>query len=844
MLLVSRTPPRWPSHWLSASLGPAPVGPAAGAAGAVGAAAAAAADMARTAPVEPLLRHPAPPSPAAGEPRTSVEVAVAPRRVLFADEALGLPLAQLRRYRPWGGPGAGKMAAATGQDGGSGGVDEEDDGEDGDEGEEEEEAFPEPSPLCPVPAGGGFYLVPTFSLPPAPGRLERLGRVMVELEALLPPPGAVPGGSGVWVPGGRPPVLRGLVRVLNRSFEKAVHVRASHDGWASFCDHPARYVPRSPPGAGAGGTGAGDPILDSGLGLGPGQVSTSSPDDGGRTDRFAFQLPFAEGAGDGARLDFVVRYETPEGTFWANNYGRNYTVLLRIAPAPTPTAAEGLPQQQQLQQLEPQPECQGPVEAEARQLKSCMKPVRRRPHEEELRMKNMGDNTPAVERPDVQESLGSLVAPTPLRPWPQMTLQVSEVTVTGSSPKEGDISRSCAPVAFTEVPQAPAIRIPPSTPLCGLGGSPKDQASGPDISEGATGPFLQPSQQQVEATWEVGAIMNESPGGLGVMSGLEELLGEDTIDQELEQLYLSHLSRLRAAVAAGGAGGGGEGPTDGGTSPSHPLGILTDRDLILKWPGPERALNSALAEEITLHYARLGRGVELIKDTEDPDDEGEGEEGLSVIPSSPEGDSPKESPPEILSGTRSVVASMGDVWLPWADGSGCDSPVVLATEGQFTGDSEKGMGKDTNSLDMNRVIAGVTRSPGKPGTEAQMEVTTERASSLVAMSGKEPAAPGLLEEQNPTLLGTLGAEVCPSSVARPHVVSQDEEGSGLSLEPSKRSPSLAGPAECVCGLPPQLRGPLTQTLGVLAGLVVVPVALNSGVSLLVLALCLSLAWFS
>ncbi|KAF7480068.1 protein phosphatase 1 regulatory subunit 3F isoform X1 [Marmota monax] len=811
--------------------------------------------MARTAPVEPPLRHPAPPSPAAGEPRTSVEAAVAPRRVLFADEALGLPLAQLRRYRPWGGPGAGKMAAAAGQDGGGGGADEDDDGEDGDEGEEEDEVIPEPSPLCPVPAGGGFYLVPTFSLPPAPGRLERLGRVMVELEALLPPPGAVPGGAGVWVPGGRPPVLRGLVRVLNRSFEKAVHVRASHDGWASFCDHPARYVPRSPPGAGAGGTGAGDPILDPGLGLGPGQASASSPDDGGRTDRFAFQLPFAEGAGDGARLDFVVRYETPEGTFWANNHGRNYTVLLRIAPAPTPSDVEGLLQQQQ---LEPQPECQGPVEAEARQLKSCMKPVRRRPHEEELRMKNMDDNTPAMaEHLDVQESLGPLVAPTPLRPWPQMTLQVSEATATGKPPEEGDIPRSSPPVAFTEVPQAPAIRIPPSTPLCGLGGFPRDQASGPDASEGATGPFLEPSQQQVETTWEVlsesgggrkdpmvGAIMDEPSGGLEVVSGLEELLGEDTIDQELEQLYLSHLSRLRAAVAAGGAGGGGEGPTDGGMSPSHPLGILTDRDLILKWPGPERALNSALAEEITLHYARLGRGVELIKDTEDPDDDGEGEEGLSITPSSPEGDSPKESPPEILSGAHSMVATMGDVWLPWAEGSGCDSPVVLGTEGQFTGDPEKGVGKNTTSLHMNRIIAGVTRSPGEAGTEAPMEVTGELADSLVSLSGKEPAAPVLLQEQNPTLLGPVEAEVCLSSVARPHVISQDEKGADPNLEPSKKSPTLAAPAECVCGLPPQLRGPLTQTLGVLAGLVVVPVALNSGVSLLVLALCLSLAWFS
>ncbi|KAF4027064.1 hypothetical protein G4228_019411 [Cervus hanglu yarkandensis] len=805
--------------------------------------------MARTAPVEPPLRHPAPPSLASGEPRTSVEAAVAPRRVLFADEALGLPLAQLRRYRPWGGPGAGKMAAAAGQDGDGGGA-EDDDGEDGDEGEEEEEACPEPSPLCPVPAGGGFYLVPTFSLPPAPGRLERLGRVMVELEALLPPPGAVPGGAGVWVPGGRPPVLRGLVRVLNRSFEKVVHVRASHDGWASFCDHPARYVPRSPPGAGAGGPGAGDPILDLGLGLGPGQVSASSPDDGGRTDRFAFQLPFAEGAGDGARLDFVVRYETPEGTFWANNHGRNYTVLLRIAPAPIPTDAEGLLQQQQ---LEPQPESQGPVEAEARQLKSCMKPMRRRPNEE-LKMKSADDNTPAVaERPDVQETVGPLVAPTPLRPWPQMTLQVSEVTVTGRPPEEGDVTRSSLPVTFTEVPQAPAIRIPLSSSLCGLGRSPRDQASGPDASEGAAGPLLEPSQRQMEATWEVssengrgrkeplvGAIMDEPPRGLEVVSGLEELLGEDTIDQELEQLYLSHLSRLRAAVAAGGVGGGGEGPIDGGVSPSHPLGILTDRDLILKWPGPERALNSALAEEITLHYARLGRGVELIKDTEDPDEEGEGEEGLSIIPSSPEGDTPKESPPEILSGAPSVVATMGDVWLPWAEGSGCNSPVVLGIEGQFSGAPEKGTSKDSDSLHVNRMISGVTGFSG--ATEAQMEFTTGLGDRLISISGQEPAAL-VLQGQDLSLLGPLGTEVCPSSLARPQVSPQDEGGSGPSLEPPKRSPTLADPAESVAVLPPQLWGPLTQTLGVLAVLVVVPVALNNGMSLLVLALCLSLVWF-
>ncbi|XP_048191574.1 protein phosphatase 1 regulatory subunit 3F isoform X2 [Perognathus longimembris pacificus] len=468
-------------------------------------------------------------------------------------------------------------------------------------------------------------------------------------------------------------------------------------------------------------------------------------------------------------------------------------------------------------------------------------------------MKNMDDNTSATECLDVQERVGPLVAPTPLRPWPQMTLQVSEVTGTGNPSEEGAINRSNPPVIFTEVLQAPAIRIPPSTPFCSLAGSPRDQASGPDASEVATGPFLEPSHQQVEASWDVsnesgggrkdhmaGAIMDEPTGGLEVLSGLEELLGEDTIDQELEQLYLSHLSRLRAAVAAGVAGGGGEGPTDGGLSPSHPLGILTDRDLILKWPGPERALNSALAEEITLHYARLGRGVELIKDTEDPDDDGEGEEGLAITPSSPEEDSPKESPPEILSGARSMVATMGDVWFPWAEASVCDSSVVLGTEGPFPGDPEKGMAKDINSLYTNRVVGGETMSSGEAGTEARMEVTTEWAGSSVAMSGKEPAVPVLLQEQNSTPLCPVGADVCLSSVA----ISQDEEGAGPNLESPKRSPTPEAPAECGCGLSSQLRGPLTQTLGVLAGLVVVPVALNSGMSLLVLALCLTLAWFS
>ena len=102
-----------------------------------------------------------------------------------------------------------------------------------------------------------------------------------------------------------------------------------------------------------------------------------------------------------------------------------------------------------------------------------------------------------------QFSLSLLVSlpPLPLHSLPFLSaptshhgFQVSEVTVTGRPPEEGDVTRSSPPVTFTEVPQAPAIRIPLSSSLCALGRSPRDQASGPDASEGAAGPLLEPSQ--------------------------------------------------------------------------------------------------------------------------------------------------------------------------------------------------------------------------------------------------------------------------------------------------------------------------------------------------------------
>ncbi|XP_066499665.1 protein phosphatase 1 regulatory subunit 3A [Hoplias malabaricus] len=91
----------------------------------------------------------------------------------------------------------------------------------------------------------------------------------------------------------------GFVRVLNLCFHKNVYVRSTMDGWLSHFDYPAEY-----------------------------ECGSS---DGG-TDTFRVRLSFAEPyLFDGARIDFVVRYETSCGEFWANNQGKNYTVILQVS---------------------------------------------------------------------------------------------------------------------------------------------------------------------------------------------------------------------------------------------------------------------------------------------------------------------------------------------------------------------------------------------------------------------------------------------------------------------------------------------------------------------------------
>lgn len=90
-----------------------------------------------------------------------------------------------------------------------------------------------------------------------------------------------------------------LICVLNVSYHKCVYVRSTMDGWNTHSDSVAEYVQGS---------------------------------HDGDTDQFSVRLSFAEPyLFNGARIDFVVRYETSNGEFWANNSGRNYSVVLVVS---------------------------------------------------------------------------------------------------------------------------------------------------------------------------------------------------------------------------------------------------------------------------------------------------------------------------------------------------------------------------------------------------------------------------------------------------------------------------------------------------------------------------------
>ncbi|KAM9350859.1 uncharacterized protein ABDE67_008156 [Symphorus nematophorus] len=96
-----------------------------------------------------------------------------------------------------------------------------------------------------------------------------------------------------------PLAFTGVIRVLNISFNKAVYIRSTMDSWATYFDHPAEYVQGS---------------------------------HDGETDKFSFKLSFAPPyTTHGSRIEFVVRYETSDGDFWANNSSMNYVVTLLLS---------------------------------------------------------------------------------------------------------------------------------------------------------------------------------------------------------------------------------------------------------------------------------------------------------------------------------------------------------------------------------------------------------------------------------------------------------------------------------------------------------------------------------
>ncbi|KAM6475715.1 protein phosphatase 1 regulatory subunit 3F isoform 3-T3 [Liasis olivaceus] len=551
---------------------------------------------------------------AAATPMEEPSQHTAGRHVLFAD-ALGLPLARWRRYQPWPPPSP--------------------------------ESPPEVVPSLPSlpPSTSTPYLLPSFVLQPVgqgeDEKLERLRQAKVELEEVLPPEP------------GEPRVLRGTVRVLNISYHKAVHVRASKDRWQSHRDYPALYIPGGSP-------------------------------DGGLTDRFAFRLDFGDEDEEdeeegGARLDFVVRYQTDEGVYWANNQGKNYSVVLKGAAT---------------SQVLPMRSCK---EGESRRLKSCMRPIKIRSSENELQVEDIPQYIYSEET-SVEGNLSKEFPNSSVMQPSSLITQIPELTITTNSPEKKEPSKDHL-VDFTDSPQGHATKVHTTSHeelkvpwglVLGTETHPLGQWDAPEFSK-------------CDLTTE-GSFMEECmEEQLRRYQELPYRLEEDAIDRELEQLYLSHLSRLRAEEL-GGRGEWSEENSGNNTSPVPSLialrqSVLTDRDLIVNWTGPERALNSSLAKEITLYYAKQ-RG----DDSRDSEEEG-------------------------------VVAGYATQGPPELVGPGRDSPPVLL-EGCFLNHLEEGNVqqspvKDSDSFASLRVVAPNTLRPVIP--EAMVMPLVVPARTLVPL---------------------------------------------------------------------------------------------------------------
>ncbi|KAM6410220.1 protein phosphatase 1 regulatory subunit 3G [Pluvialis apricaria] len=161
--------------------------------------------------------------------------------------------------------------------------------------EERDPLPPPPGEEAPPPA---LRLVPDFPDGGEPST-ERLRRQRVCLERLGRPPA--------------PTDVRGTVQVLGCPGPKEVTVRYTFNEWLSFADVPAAPLPPAP-------VAAGDPPAE----------------------RYGFSLCVPPSLREGSALHFAIRYRSPQGEYWDNNGGRNYTLRCcgcpGAGPAPPPAA--------------------------------------------------------------------------------------------------------------------------------------------------------------------------------------------------------------------------------------------------------------------------------------------------------------------------------------------------------------------------------------------------------------------------------------------------------------------------------------------------------------------------
>ncbi|EPY81157.1 protein phosphatase 1, regulatory (inhibitor) subunit 3C-like protein [Camelus ferus] len=181
-----------------------------------------------------------------------------------------------------------------------------------------------------------YVLSPLFDLPSSK---EDLMQQLQVQKAILESTEYLPGSTS----------MKGIIRVLNISFEKLVYVRMSLDDWQTYYDILAEYVPNS---------------CD------------------GETDQFSFKIllvpPYQK---DGTKVEFCIRYETSVGTFWSNNNGTNYVLVC----------------QKKEQELEP---VKPPEEVPNRQIKGCLKINQRL-----IRSTASGDEKNTVNFPNKAEGL-------------------------------------------------------------------------------------------------------------------------------------------------------------------------------------------------------------------------------------------------------------------------------------------------------------------------------------------------------------------------------------------------------------------------------------------------------